>query len=158
MLSMMAFFVLVLAGLNTGRVSAATTVPFKFSVSGRVSPTGLPIASTYALSGSGNASHLGNVSYTGTVRITSIDTSNGEISDTLTETLAGANGDAITLQCRETATQIGNLVFHGSDVWTVTNGTGRFSGARGTGTGDSHIDLNVGAGKFSKAATGTITY
>ena len=38
----------------------------------------------------------------------------------------------------------------------MTGGTGRFSGATGSGTGDTHVDLNVGT--FTKALTGTITY
>jgi hypothetical protein len=47
-------------------------------------------------------------------------------------------------------------VYHGTDVWTVSGGTGRFSGATGSGTGDTTVDLtNL---TFTQDGTGSITY
>ena len=109
-----------------------------------------------ALAGTGNASHLGKVSYKGSGEITSEHPVTGVITDTLTETLTAANGDKLTILCRQVATPTSPGVYNGTDHWTVTGGTGRFSGATGSGGGDTHANLN--ADTFTKAATGTITY
>ena len=64
-LPLVAFLALGLAGVGaTAASAAAPAVPFKFSVSGTASQTGMSLA----LAGTGNASHLGNVSYKGAAR------------------------------------------------------------------------------------------
>jgi hypothetical protein len=145
-------------GMGASSASAATTaVPFAAAVTGTVSATGpgttgLP---TFSLAGTGYASYLGKVSYTGKVVVTAID-STGVITDTLTETLTATNGDTLTLLCHQVAAPIspGSPVLHGVDQWTVIGGTGRFSAATGSGTGDTYVDnFRV----FVKGSTGAIT-
>ncbi|MBM2811515.1 MAG: hypothetical protein HW416_2274 [Chloroflexi bacterium] len=156
LLPLVAVLALGLVGIGANSVSAAAPkVPVKASVSGTVSPTGL--SPTYVLAGTGTASHLGKVkSYKANVVITGGNPVTGPITDTLTETLTAANGDTLTILCQQVASLISPGVFHGVDQWTVIGGTGRFSGATGSGTGDTYIDLNVGT--FTKALTGAITY
>ncbi len=137
--------------------AASIQVPFKASVSGTVTPTS---GTTFTLAGTGNdliASLMGKISYTGSVVITAVDPVTGVIKDTLTETLIAANGDTLTLLCQQVATPDPNNpgVYHGVDQWTVIGGTGRFSGATGSGTGDTYVNLN--AGTFTKNMIGTIS-
>ena len=143
-------------GANTA-TAAAPALPFLAAVAGTVSdagpgPTGLP---TFSLAGSGVASYLGRISYTGTVVVTSID-SNGVIRDTLTETLTAANGDSLTILCQQVATPIapGSRVLHGVDQWTVIGGTGHFRNATGSGTGDTYVQNFQ---SFQKSSAGRIT-
>ena len=110
------------------------------------------ISGAFALSGTGQAIHLGNVkSYTAVGQIT------GPTTDTLTETFTAANGDTLTILCIQALEDLGGGVFRGTDTWEVIGGTGRFSGATGSGTGVTYVDLNVGALTFTKDLTGTIS-
>jgi hypothetical protein len=58
-----------------------------------------------------------------------------------------------------TSVDVGCLIspglYHGTGTWTVTGGTGRFSGATGQGTLDGTSDVNQG--KFSIRLTGVIS-
>ncbi len=57
--------------------------------------------------------------------------------------------------CLQTATPIGNTgLLHGVDHWSVSSGTGRFTGVIGAGTGNTYV-YNLST--FVKTATGTIT-
>lgn len=133
-------------------VAQPKTFSFNASVAGTVTATG---AGTFALAGTGIASQLGIVSYSGTVQITS-DPGDLPITDTLVETFTAKNGDSITLFCSQVATPIGNTgVLHGIDTWTVVGGTGKFAGATGSGTGDTLI-YNLAL--FAKSSKGTINY
>jgi len=140
---------LVVMGANAAS-AAAPSVPFKDRVSGTLAggPT------TFTLAGTGNASHLGKISYAGDVLITSGTVGTTDITDILTETLTAANGDTLTLLCNQTATLSGG-VYHGTDSWTVIGGTGRFSGATGSGTGETYVYLS--SLTFTKTSTGAIT-
>jgi hypothetical protein len=157
LLPLVAIFALGVVGLGANAASAASnTVPFKSSVAGTASVSGTMKGSSITLAGAGSASNLGKVSYKASGVITGTDPATGVITDTLTETLTAANGDTLTILCNQVATPISPGVFHGVDNWTVTGGTGRFSGASGSGSGDTHADLI--AGTFTKAENGTITY
>jgi hypothetical protein len=126
----------------------ASSSPFKASVSGTVTLTG---QLTFELAGSGKASHLGKVkSYQADGSFT------GPNTDTLTETLTAANGDTLIILCNQVLEEISPGVFRGTDTWTVIGGTGRFSAATGSGTGETNVDLN--AGTFIKEMSGTISY
>ncbi len=161
LLQLVAVIVTVAAVATSGAAAssayaASIQVPFKASVSGTVTPTS---GTTFTLAGTGNdliASLMGKISYTGSVVITAVDPVTGVIKDTLTETLTAANGDTLTLLCQQVATPISPGVYHGVDQWTVIGGTGRFSGAAGSGTGDTYVDLNKGT--FTKEMTGAISY
>jgi hypothetical protein len=121
--------------------------PFEASVSGTVSITG---EQTFELEGDGNASHLGKLK-----GYQADGTFTGPNTDVLIETLTAANGDRLTIQCDQVLEEISPGVFHGSDTWTVIGGTGRFSDATGSGTGETVADLNTGT--FSKNLDGVIT-
>lgn len=137
------------SGVAVSPASAAKpAVPFKASVSGTVTLTS-PV--TFKLAGAGKASHLGNVkSYQADGVFT------GPSTDTLTETLTAANGDTLVILCNQVLEEISPGVYRGTDTWTVIGGTGRFSDATGSGTGETHVDLN--AGTFAKDMTGAISY
>jgi hypothetical protein len=121
----------------------------KASVSGTVSLTS---ESTFQLAGTVKANHIGNMKgYQANGTFTSPTT------DTLTETLTAANGDTLTILCNQVIEETGVPgVLHGTDTWTVIGGTGRFSNATGSGTGETNVDLN--AGTFTKQMTGVISY
>jgi hypothetical protein len=123
--------------------------PLKASVSGTVSLTS---ESTFQLAGTVKANRIGNMKgYQANGTFTSPTT------DTLTETLTAANGDTLTILCNQVIEETGVPgVLHGTDTWTVIGGTGRFSNATGSGTGETNVDLN--AGTFTKQMTGVISY
>jgi len=161
LLPMAVILTLALAGIGAVTASAKPAapkpaVPFTASVAGTLTPTGPGI---FALAGTGQASHLGNVkSYRALVQITGGDLVNGPITNTLTETLTAADGDTVTILCNQVANPVspGSPVLNGTDTWTVIGGTGRFRNATGSGTGHTHADLQ--AGTFTKELTGSITY
>ena len=123
--------------------------PFKASASGTVSMTS---ESTFQLAGTVKANHIGSMkNYQANGSFT------GPTTDTLTETLTAANGDTLTILCNQVIEETGVPgVLHGTDTWTVVGGTGRFSNATGSGTGETSVDLN--AGTFTKQMNGVITF
>ena len=136
------------SGVAVRSASAAQTAdPLKASVSGTVSLTG---PSTFTLAGTVKANHIGSMrNYQATGVFT------GPTTDTLTETITAANGDTLTILCDQVLEQISPGVFRGMDTWTVIGGTGRFSNATGSGTGETNVDLNTGT--FTKQLIGVIT-
>lgn len=122
--------------------------PLKASVSGTVSLTG---EQTFTLAGAGKANHIGNMK---DYQADGVFT--GPNTDSLTETLTAANGDTLTILCDQVLEEVSPGVFRGTDTWTVIGGTGRFSNASGSGTGETHVNLNLGT--FTKQMTGSITY
>jgi hypothetical protein len=142
---------LVVSGRSTNLAYAASNqVPFTGSFSGTVAFTG---PTTAVLSGSGIALYLGRTNYAGNV--SAITPTATGMTDVLVETLTAANGDTLTIHCKQVATQKSPGIFNATDQWTVAGGTGHFAGATGSGTGVTHIDLN--SGTFSKQLTGTIS-
>ena len=154
LVSLAAILTLALVGMGTSAVSAAKpAVPLTFSVSGTFSPID---ATHLSLAGTGIASQLGNVkSYQASVTLLTGVVGVTDVTDTLTETLTAANGDTITLSCAQSAT-LSSGVYHGTDTWSVISGTGRFSGATGSGTGNTTVDLSNHT--FTKQGTGSITH
>lgn len=144
---------LIAASPVSAAVQAPPEVPFEASVEGTVSPVS---EDTFSLAATGIARHMGLVDYEGHVQITSEDPDTGVITNVLTETLTAANGDTLTIECEQIAVPVGPGQYQGTDQWTVTGGTGRFSGATGSGTGDTYVDLN--SGSFSKELSGSISY
>ena len=142
-----ALFGLSIFGVGETSASAdASRVPLKASVNATVSLTG---ETTFELNGTVIGSHLGSGDYQAAGRFT------GPNTDTLTETLVAANGDTITIQCDQVLDEIDPGIFYGRDTWFVVGGTGRFSGAIGSGTGETYVDLNTG--NVTKQLTGTIS-
>ncbi len=142
---------LVVSGISTNLAYAASNqVPFTGSISGTVTFTG---PTTAVLSGSGIATYLGSTNYAGNVGDIT-QTSTG-LTNVVVETFTATNGDTLTTICTELAVETSPGVYHGTDQWVVTGGTGRFKGATGQGTADTRADLN--SGTFSKQLTGTIS-
>ena len=96
------------------------------------------------ITGSGQASHLGKTSEASEVFVDLLSNpAPGCHNETRTVTLTGANGDQITLaltgqDCPTGATT--GTTTTALDSWVVTGGTGRFSGATGSGTNMALID------------------
>jgi hypothetical protein len=142
-----------IVGLSASAASAAASpaVPFGFTVAGTASVSG----SAITLNGAGLGTGLGIVRYQASGVVTGENPATGVITDTLTETLTAANGSTVTILCHQVATPVSSGVYNGVDNWTVTGGTGTFSGATGSGSGGTRINLNQGT--FAKVEAGTIT-
>ena len=101
--------------------------------------------------GGGVASHLGRFTVDWEFVVNEVDgTGSGPVRYT------AANGDAIyanSVGASEPTATPG--VFHITEIQTVTGGTGRFAGARGSFTVDRLVDLNTG--ETSGSFHGTIT-
>jgi len=133
-------------GLAGPAGASANAVPFKASVSGTWTS---PEEGLFIFAGTGNASHLGN--------ITDNATQNLPISSI--ETLTAANGDTLTLS--DTQCLISSLSISVAEitcVWSVTGGTGRFSGATGSGTLDMILVFSPNPSSFTETWTGSIAY
>jgi hypothetical protein len=140
LLAVLAAVGLVMPGSSEARAGMKPKpVPFEASVWGTLSSGGDDLH--FLLDGSAIASHLGRSQYSGDVEIQTQDPQSGVITDTLVETLTAANGDTLTILCQQTAVPVGPGVYRATDTWTVIGGTGRFSDATGSGTGDTQIDL-----------------
>jgi hypothetical protein len=106
---------------------------------------------TFALVGTVKANHVGSMQdYQANGSFT------GPNTDTLTETLTAANGDTLVTLYEQILEEIGPGIYRGTDTWTVIGGTGRFSNASGSGSGETSVDLNTGT--FTKELTGVISY
>jgi hypothetical protein len=144
---------LVTAGTGASLAYASSSqvqVPFMGSISGTVAFTS---PTTAVLSASGVATHLGRTTYAGNV--SDITLTPTGLTNVLVETLTAANGDTLTFYCTEVAVETSPGVYQATDQWVVIGGTGRFEGASGQGTAETHVDLNNGT--FTKQVTGTIS-
>lgn len=140
---------------GASRAIAATQVPFTAQFSGAItfSPTatGFPVH----VSGSGDGSHLGRSTNSGTVLLlnetnTACPTTGFVVQNT--QTLTAANGDQIFLSITDHPCPAGGPgLFSGSDPYTITGGTGRFTGATGQGTfvGNGNFNNNTFTYTFS---------
>jgi hypothetical protein len=70
------------------------------------------------------------------------------------ETLTAADGSTLTIQSNDVACPTAPGLYQGTGHWTVTGGTGRFSGATGGGPFAGTADLNRGL--FTSNPTGTL--
>jgi hypothetical protein len=126
--------------------AATSQVPFRATLnetSSAVSCNGTFLCVT--VNGIGQATYLGRTSESSSPLVdTSTNPAPGCFSETRTTTLTAANGDQITLagpgQVCFTSATTGSTF----DSWTVTGGTGRFSGAQGSGTDSAAIDRTNG--------------
>jgi hypothetical protein len=149
--------VMLLIALGANSVYAAPTVPFRGSYSGAIQFTS---PSTAHFTGTGISSYLGRGADTGDVTITGVITDPnagcvGGIVNANVETLTAANGDSLTITSYDVGCPVSPGLYHGTGNWTVTAGTGRFSGVSGQGTLDGYSDLNQS--KFSFQLTGAIS-
>jgi hypothetical protein len=148
---------LVTIGTGANSADAKNMVPFEGSYSGAVQFTG---PTTALFTGTGISSHLGRGANEGNIMITgTIADPNtgcvGGIVNTNVEKLTASNGDSLTLTSYDVGCPTSPGLYHGTGTWTVTGGTGRFSGATGQGTLDGYSDLNQS--EFSFQLTGVIS-
>jgi hypothetical protein len=129
--------------------AAASLVPFHASMNETFmshAPSCDPNLICSPITGTGLATHLGKTSEAGEVFVDLLNPpAPGCLSETRTVILTGANGDQITLaltgQTCVTAGQPGTLtIATAADAWVVTGGTGRYSGATGSGTDTALIN------------------
>jgi hypothetical protein len=134
---------------------ANNSIPFNASFSGTAVLTSQTSAT---FTGTGNATHLGQITTVGDAVVTGVsETPCGGLdanTNVNTETLTAANGDTLTIASDDIGCRTGQYQYHGTGNWTVTNGTGRFSDASGEGSFDGHSDF--AAGTFAIDLTGTL--
>ena len=151
---------LVLLGATAQTAAAKQAVPFR-AVLVTINETPAPCGEMHlciALDGNGIASHLGLVRETGQVEIDLASQSGPCTNNVRTMLLTAANGDQLSLlitgvNCDTGATSGITGISH--DTWVVTGGTGRFSGATGSGT--ETVYVNLPASTAWTYMTGTIT-
>lgn len=145
-------------GTGANSAYAATMVPFDASFSGTAIPTD-PLV-TVQFSGTGIATHMGLITNGGVATVHPNPTPwpvpcAGGVANTHIEKLTAANGDELDIESHNVACPTGPSSFHGTGIWFVIGGTGRFSGASGAGTLDGRVDFSTGA--FTILLTGQIS-
>jgi len=140
-------------GGNSASAGADHQVPFKGSYSGAAAFTS---ATTALFTGTGIASPLGRGTNENHIAVSGAASCPGGFANINVETLTAANGDTLVLTGdHDQACPTGPNAVHGTGLWIVTGGTGRFAGATGQGTFDGVADFNQGT--FSFQLTGTIS-
>jgi hypothetical protein len=130
-----------------GQASAGSLVPFRATVSSTNTvapcPPNAPVLSIcIALAGSGHATHMGKVQDSGLAIVNlASNCGPGCFTDSSRLTLTAANGDQITLEStgKNSATPDPTIRSR-TGPYVVTGGTGRFSGASGSGTASTIIN------------------
>jgi hypothetical protein len=139
----LAAMLMLLAAVTQGE-AAKSPVPFQATMAETFAvipcvPNSNPNVVCVSVAGSGQATQLGNTSESSEVFVNlSTPVCHAE---TRTVTLTAANGDQVTLaltgqSCDTNSTPITGTA---SDSWVVSGGTGRFSGATGSGTNSALI-------------------
>jgi hypothetical protein len=143
-----------MAAMQTS-ASTATELPFQGDISGTTKGIFTPPATLeIILTGEGNATHLG--------RFTSEERAVGTFPEpvaTGTWVFTAANGDQLFATTESLGTPIGPGIDSVRTVATITGGTGRFAGARGSFTSvvrASH-DETTGEGEFSGSFSGQLS-
>jgi len=107
------------------------------------------------IAGSGRATLLGKISEAATVVVDlSSNPAPGCSAEVRTTTITAANGDQITMQATGQVC-FGPTTGTASDAYVVTGGTGRYSGASGSGTDTASIDRV--SGNAVSTFTGTLS-
>jgi hypothetical protein len=156
-LSLATLLALGVLGLGAGAASADNSqTPFTASYSGSATWTS---ATTIALAGTGNATQMGRITNQGTVYLTNFNSACPDGPDGVAsiniETLTAANDDTLMIRSEDVACPTAPGLYQGTGHWTVTGGTGRFSGATGGGPFAGTADLNQGV--FTSRPTGKLT-
>lgn len=82
------------------------------------------------------------------------DSCPGGIVNVNTEILTDNDGNTLTIVSEDVACPVAPGLLHGTGQWTVVAGTGRFSGATGSGSLDGYADFIVGT--FDVTLSGTV--
>jgi hypothetical protein len=136
-LALAALCVLSALGLS-GPASAGDPVPFKGTLQGSYTRTGTFPFFHLEPSGTGNATQLGQFSFTLPHDVNLLLLPPG---GTGTFVFTAANGDTVsgTFLTSATPTQVPGVI-HGVEYMTITGGTGRFANASGSFTTDRLVD------------------
>jgi hypothetical protein len=138
-------------GANVASAAGGHTT-FKATFSGTAQLTS---PTTALFVGAGSATQMGRVTTSGDALVTgSSDACAGGLANINTETLTNNDGDTVTFTSDDVGCPTGPGQYHGFGHWTVTGGTGRFTGATGEGSFDGHSDFNVGT--FTITLTGSL--
>lgn len=142
---------------NPARASADRLVPFQATLTEQFSGVQCgPTVLCVSVTGTGTATHLGRVTETRQIRIDLSNPATGclpVISDTMT--LTAANGDQLVATGSGQNCLTSNPDVQNEIVWyTITGGTGRFSGTGGSGTWLTHVII---AAETATTTTGTAT-
>jgi hypothetical protein len=125
-------------------------VPFRAAFTTEFdSEVNFPVAEITVI-GEGKGTHLGNATAVTTNQIVNLQTGDS----TATYTITAANGDTVVLEMQFQSTLPPSVTFEGT--YTVTEGTGRFAGATGSGMliGSAvFTGPNNGVGSFTVAGT-----
>ena len=133
--------------LSAMTASASENLPFRLGDEGTITFTSPSVPAPTA--GTGNATHLGNITSNGILTVVGEASCIGNevgFSAEMQDTFTAANGDKVTTEITMQLCPIAPGIYHGVGTYVVTGGTGRFAGATGSGVFD-------GTGNFS---TGTI--
>jgi len=148
----------VVAVLGVFPVAFAThSNPFNGSLSGSFT---LPTPNSAILTGTSNFEHLGKTTLAGTAHGTGPAACKGGFTAKEQDTLTAANGDDVFISSIDVACPTSDPnTFQFTSSFTITGGTGRFTDASGSGTGQfSAVSTSAHAGTLSGTLTGTITY
>ena len=139
-------------------LAATKPQPFKAKYAGTVSSS-QPMTPPFFVTGSGAATVFGDSTNSGVINVTGpaprcgstpgFSVQNDEI---LT---SSDDGDQITMTIADQSCQLSPGVFQGLGSYVITGGTGRFSGASGSGSFQGIGDFNTNT--FSYVMTGTIS-
>jgi hypothetical protein len=134
------------------QASAASLVPFHATVAETFTAAVCdPFPSLcVTIAGRGHATHLGRVREAATVVVDlASDPAPGCHTETRKTTLTAADGDQIMLDATGQNCATGPTTVTAVDAYVVTGGTGRFSGATGSGTIIAKIDLASGRARVT---------
>lgn len=125
--------------------AGASAVPFRATIAETIAPNPLCVPNTrcIAITGSGQATHLGNsTEVAAVVSFITIVLPGGCNPESRTTTLIAANGDTLVLAATGTncPTNVPTMKT-ALDHYSVTGGTGRFAATTGSGTFSATIDL-----------------
>jgi hypothetical protein len=145
-----------------GQASAGSLVPFRATFANTNTmapcPPNAPAPSfCVALAGSGHATHMGKIQFSGlTVVNLASNCGPGCFTDSGPNTLTAANGDQITLDNtgKNSATSDPTIRTK-TGTYVVTGGTGRFSGASGSGT--ASVIINTATSTSVGTLTGVLS-
>ncbi len=141
-----------------GQASAASQVPFRATFAETFTAALCsPVPSLCVVAvGSGVATHLGRTLESNTVLVNlASNAAPGCNSETRETILTAANGDQIVLHAPGQSCATGPTTVAALDFYVVTGGSGRFSGASGSGT--VNVTVNQASGTAVSTFTGTLS-
>src|SRR5262249_38705191 len=110
-------------------------------------------------SGTGTATHLGNLTESATLVIDlKTRDSAGCIHQANAIVYTAANGDELHVNVASVNCPTGPLTSHSDGTYTIAGGTGRFADAVGTGTSTVDVDSSSGQKIATTVFDGTINY